>query len=399
MEIFVVTAPGLEDITARELTRLGHRPVDRHPGGLTLAPVDETTARETLTRLNVHLATASRVLVRLAGFRAAHLAELERKAVEVPWDRILDGEPDGDADPRIRVEVRSRKSRLYHTGAIEERIRRGMRAALAGRGAWTPERTVPAQRIVVRVLRDRFTISADASGDHLHRRGYRQAVARAPLRETLAAAMLQAAGWEGRTGEEEAAPGEVPTGPVPTLFDPFCGSGTLILEAARAAAGIPPGAGRRFAFQAWPLAGAGSSHQTAAPSVVPDPSPPHRLPVMVGSDRDAGAIRMAGDNARRAGVAEWVDFQVAPLSGAPFPSPPGLLVTNPPYGHRVGDADRLRDLYARLGERVRRHWSGGRVVLLSADDRLAGQLGLDLQVLFRTQNGGIDVHALSARIP
>ncbi|MDT8341678.1 MAG: hypothetical protein RQ751_09225, partial [Longimicrobiales bacterium] len=110
-------------------------------------------------------------------------------------------------------------------------------------------------------------------------------------------------------------------------------------------------------------------------------------------------VAAAGENARRAGVGERVVFHHAALSDAPFPAPAGLLVTNPPYGERVGEAATLGNLYARLGARLRESWSGASLVLLSADRRLTGQLGLETRVLFRTRNGGIPVEALAARVP
>ena len=123
------------------------------------------------------------------------------------------------------------------------------------------------------------------------------------------------------------------------------------------------------------------------------------MPPILGFDRDEGAIRAACDNARRAGVERWVRFARAAVSAASLPGPGSLVITNPPYGHRVGERDGLRNLYARLGERVQQECPGGRVVLLSADRALTGQLGLETRVLFRTRNGGIPVEAVEARIP
>ncbi|HSG47414.1 MAG TPA: hypothetical protein VLA43_06370 [Longimicrobiales bacterium] len=263
------------------------------------------------------------------------------------------------------------------------------RAASTGPGLPGLPADLPSPRFVARLLRNRLTLSADASGEHLHRRGYREAVGKAPLRETLAAALLLAAEWRGDR----------------PLFDPFCGSGTLPIEAALLAAGMAPGLHRRFAFEGWPEvdpeAGAAAREAAVAESSEPGkagPEPEGASPLIRGADRDAGAVRSARENAGRAGVAEGIEFLQAPLSEAPFPSPPGLLATNPPYGHRVGEAATLRNLYARLGDRLRAEWSGGEVVLLSADRALTAQLGLETRVLFRTRNGGIPVEAVAARI-
>jgi putative N6-adenine-specific DNA methylase len=342
--------------------------------------------------LNRQLRTASRVLVRIARFRASGLAELERKAASIPWAEILGrhmpGVPGG-----IRFEITSRKSRLYHTGAIEERLRRSLQAWAGERRLppWPSE--VPGPRFVVRVLRDRVTVSADASGEPLHRRGYRQAVAKAPLRETLAAALILASEWDA-------------TSP---LFDPFCGSGTLVIEGALLNGRIAPGRHRRFSFEGWPGFEGGGSSVDGAPGSggvpgVQDGARDARQGevILTGSDRDAGAVEAARANARRAGVADRTSFHAAALSAAPFPPRPegrGLLVTNPPYGRRVGDPERLRNLYGRLGALLRERWSGGRVVLLSPDPVLTGQLGLATRTLFRTRNGGVPVDAVAADVP
>ncbi len=395
LEVFVASAPGLEEITAREVRGLGWTPEAVEPGGLTLA----ADARA-IPVLNRRLRTASRILLRLARFRASGMAELERKAAPVPWGDVLGRHLPASLDG-IRFEITARKSRLYHTGAIEERLRRSLLAWAAERRLppWPAE--VPEPRFVVRVLRDRVTISADASGEPLHRRGYRQAVAKAPLRETLAAALVLASEWDG-------------TSP---LFDPFCGAGTLVVEAALLAGGIPPGRQRRFSFEGWPGFESGiggereTSRETSASGAGPedaghqDPSTGEATSpgiTMSGADRDAGAVEAARANARRAGVADRVSFHRAALSVAPFPALPaggGLLVTNPPYGRRVGDPERLRNLYGRLGALLRERWSGGRVVFLSADPGLTGQLGLETRTLFRTRNGGLPVEAVVADVP
>ncbi|HSM03763.1 MAG TPA: hypothetical protein VK858_04050 [Longimicrobiales bacterium] len=373
LELFVASTPGIEAITAEEVRALGWVPGETEPGGFAVE-----AGPDALIGLNRGLRTASRVLVRLARFKASGFAELERKAQDIPWDRVL-GRHLPASPEAVRFEVTSRKSRLYHTGGIEERLRRSLDGWAGNRRLppWPSE--IPEPRFVVRLVRDRVTVSADASGEPLHRRGYRQAVGKAPLRETLAAALLLASAWDRRT----------------PLFDPFCGSGTLVTEAALLAGGLAPGRGRRFSYEAWPgMDGPGET----APS---EPAAAPRAP-LVGSDRDAGAVEAARANAGRAGVAEWTSFHQAALSAAPFPTladEGGLLVSNPPYGHRVGDPERLRNLYGRLGTLLRERWSGGRVVLLSADPALTGQLGLETRTLFKTRNGGLAVEAVAAEVP
>lgn len=352
-DFFAATAPGLETLTATELRVLGIEPTEVEPGG-----VGFTGALETLYRANLELRAASRITMRLATFPARTWHELERHAARVPWGDVL---PAGVVPD---FEVTSRKSRLYHLRGIAERL-----------AAWLDAPTEGVQqRFIVRAVRDRFTISADSSGELLHRRGYRQETGRAPMRETLAAAMLLAAEWQA----------EHP------LLDPFCGSGTLPIEAALIARRIAPGLTRSFAFQQWP------THQAEAWTRLLDDARARVLPrspvTLAGSDRDAGAISAAQGNAERAGVAADVSFQVAALSAAPSPGSGATILANPPYGGRVGGPD-LRDLYAQVGN-VARRAQAGMVGLLVADPHLAAQSRLAFEERFRTTNGGIDVRFL-----
>jgi putative N6-adenine-specific DNA methylase len=231
------------------------------------------------------------------------------------------------------------------------------------------------QLVVVRVLHDRCTISIDSSGALLHRRGYRLATAKAPLRETLAAALLLAGEWD----------------PLTPLVDPMCGSGTIAIEGALLARRIAPGLRRSFSFAGWPefdVALWDRLLDEARSLVLP------RAPAVIqGSDRDAGAIEAARANAERAGVSADVEFTRRALSAIEPPAGPGWLVTNPPYGARVGESDRLRNLYSQLGHVLRAKCPGWTVALLSADSRLDSRLGVDLRTALKTRNGGIAVRA------
>lgn len=369
-DTLVVMTPGLEDVTRRELATLGvvpAGPVER--GGIPLR-----VPLQTLYTLNVNLRTASRITVLAGAFRARSFAELERRARSVRWSEWL------PADARVRLRVSSRKSKLYHSDAVAERVAGAIVARSRASVALAPnEEDAAGQLVLVRFLRDECTIRIDSSGDHLHRRGYRQAVAKAPLRETLAAAMLIASRW---------------TPDVP-LIDPLCGSGTIPIEAALIALNIAPGARREFAFMRWPnfdervwratLARAVDQQRGSAPSIA-------------GFDRDAGAIAAARDNAQRAGVAEHVAFDRQPLSALAPPPTPGWVVTNPPYGVRIGERDRLRDLYATIGHLAGERLRAWHIAVLTAQRALDAQISGDLQQIFRTTNGGLDVR-LVLRVP
>jgi putative N6-adenine-specific DNA methylase len=340
-------------------------------------------AIETIARANLWLRTASRVIVRVASFRAQAFHELERLARAIPWERFV------AAGGPVRFRVTSKKSRLYHTGAIAQRIaeaiehRQGRASAIEAAGREDDDNTVArAQLFVIRAVHDQFTVSADSSGALLHQRGYRKAIAKAPLRETLAAAILTACDWD-RT--------------VP-LVDPLCGSGTIPIEAALLARHLPPGLGRTFAFQSWPETDEAvwtRARDDAMANALP------RAPARIrGSDRDEGAIAAAQANAERAGVLRDIEFAVQPLSTLDGRSDRlGYVVTNPPYGVRVGEATKLRDLYARFGQVLRSKCPGWRLAIVSANARLDAQLRLSLQERLRTRNGGIPVRFLTADVP
>lgn len=482
-DCFAIAAPGLEALVAHELLSLGVTEATAVPGG-----VEFTADAAQLAAVELRTRTATRVIVRLAQFRATAFHELERAAKQVEWSRIL---PKG---ARFRLRVTCRKSRLYHSDAVAERIAGAIvkkvegaqyevgsvveddrddpnddladdapltsgdatsaaatqtgaevvapeaepeapelrsasgtgkgfnpwavasktfaskklaaaeaaeqaaaaraqrprkaepkpvpKAVASVRAAARKPGELPAQLFVVRFDHDVCTISADASGDLLHRRGYRLAVGRAPLRETLAAAMLIGSEWE----------------PSMPLVDPMCGSGTIAIEAAMIARRIAPGLARPFAAEAWPEMPADTwkaERLVAKKEILPKAPAP-----IIGADRDEGAIANALANAKRVGVLNDVEFRCAAVSALEVPDAPrGLLVANPPYGVRVGESKALRDLFARFGQVARERCAGWRVSLLSADRALDAQTGLPFTDLFTTSNGGIAVRLVAADVP
>ncbi len=372
---FAVTAPGLEAFTALELRRLGLLPegfaADKTEGG-----VPFTGDLDALYRANLQLRTASRVLVRLGTFYAGTFSELRAKAGRLDWKRYLTpGQP-------VAVRVTCHKSKLYHSDAVAERVAGAIADKLgrpvSRRKPGDEEAENPPQLIVVRLVNDQCTISIDSSGELLHRRGYRQAVAKAPLRETLAAAMLLASGWDMR---------------LPVL-DPFCGSGTIAIEAALLALNVSPGRNRHFAFMDWPGFDAKNWEAIRA-----ETKPALGLPVIQASDRDAGAVRMAQENAERAGVAQHVQFTCRAVSAIDPPDEqPGWVVTNPPYGLRVSEGKDLRNLYAQFGNVLRAKCPGWQVAILCNDLKLLGQTGIKLDTALSFVNGGVNVKVARGRV-
>ncbi len=373
VQAFAACLPGLEDLLADELRQLGLMAgIDRvlstaedETGGVSFS----ADLRQ-LYAANLHLRTASRVLVGVGDFYATAFSELRKKAGRLQWEDFL---RPGQA---ISLRVTCHKSRLYHSDAVAERVA----GAIADRlGAapqvlrWNDAREEPLpQLVVVRLVQDHCFIRMDSSGALLHRRGYRQAVAKAPLRETLAAAMLLFSGWDGQQ----------------PLLDPFCGSGTIAIEAALIACRMAPGRLRRFAFMDWPgfdvalwkglWAEAEAARQTC--------------PAMImAGDRDAGAIDMAKANAQRAEVADAIHFAQQAVSASSAAQLHGWVVTNPPYGVRVSGGKDLRNLYAQLGNVLRNAFPGWRVAILCGEPVLLRASGLNFQQQVGLVNGGLPV--------
>ena len=362
---FAVCTPGLEALVAAELKPLGVRVGKLDRGGV---PFRATTRQ--LYAANLWLRVAGRVLVRMGEFKAGTWSELEDGIAELPWKAFC---PKGTP---VRFRVSSMGSKLYHTEAVAERLHRWLDFPPLAEDAAEGEDA--GQSFVVRIVRNTVAVSVDASGESLHRRGWRLDGAKAPLRETLAAALLATTGWDGSQ----------------PLIDPFCGSGTIPIEAALLARRVPAGDGRSFAFFDWPEFEPGtwgSVTGAAAAGVLDD------LPVsIVAADRDAGAIEAVHANAERAGVS-GLDIRNAAVSGLVAPvGDPGWIITNPPYGARVTGGGDLRNLYARFGDVVRA-MEGWRVCLLAADVALAGHTGLRLEERASTSNGGIPVKLLASR--
>lgn len=341
LDIFLVCIPGLERLLEAEAREAGLTVTGHEAGGVSL-----TGTWLDVWRANLELRGASRVLVRWATFRASHLSELDKRARTVDWAGLL------RRDIPVTVETACRRSRIYHSGAASQRIATAITeehgAALAREGGIA---------LKARIDRDICTISVDTSGGLLHKRGSKQAMAKAPLRETMAALLLRACGFTG-------------TEPV---YDPMCGSGTFVIEAAEWSTGLKPGRHRSFSFEQLAMFDAREWQALKEEKAVP------RAEGLLfhGSDRDAGAVAASQANAERAGVAAQTNFRRVAVSDiAAPPGSAGLVMINPPYGLRIGDRKPLMDLYATLGRVLRERFTGWRVGLFTPDEGLARETGL-----------------------
>lgn len=355
---YAVVAPGLEMVCAAELSALGIIPEQTAAGGIAFSG----RLRE-LYLANLWLRTASRVLVRFAEFHSRDFPDLYRKAMKLPWGRFI------PAKTPVVFRVTSRGSRLSHTARIAETLQSSLNRAL-GRSA-EPAGETP-QLVLARVVDDQVVLSIDSSGELLHRRGYRQAVTAAPLRETLAAGILMLLGWHGTL----------------PLADPMCGSGSFLCEAALLSSRRAPGLFRTFAFMRWPgyrvglwnlLCGEARRGETTAGVT------------LLGADASSEAVAAARENLAACETTARVDVEQRVLAEQPVHPGPGLVVCNPPYGRRLQLEEPPRDYYAELGRQLRRAYPDWQVAMVCADQRLARATCLPFEQRAVLDNGGLEV--------
>lgn len=350
-DIFLVAVPGLEAPLAAEAERLGFADVQAVAGGVLCGGGLAEAARA-----NMVLRCAVRVLLRIAEFRAMHLAQLDKRSKKVAWsDWLVPGVP-------VRVEAVCRRSKIYVNKAAVQRVAGALEAA------GIPVAKDGEISVKVRIDDDLCTISLDTTGEPLHRRGHKEFVGKAPLRETMAAGFLAEMGFDGTQ----------------TVVDPMCGSGTFVLEAAEISAGLVPGRSRAFAFER--MVG-GVRPEVAGGSHVPTAR-------FFGYDRNDGAIRGAQANAERAGVSEWVTFERQAISDLmpPEGETPGLVMVNPPYGGRLGERKLLFGLYGAMGAVLAERFKGWRVGIVTSDGGLAKATGLVLEPFGPVDHSGTKVH-------
>lgn len=355
-EIFLVATPGLEAALLDEARAKGFAAAKLVDGGVAF-----DGNWPDVWRANLCLRGASRILARIDSFRALHLAQLDKRARKVDWAKVL------SPDTPVRVEATCKRSRIYHAGAATQRIETAITEELGA--PISPEAAII---VKARIENDLVTISIDTSGEALHKRGHKEAVNKAPMRETLAALFLRQCGY---------------TGTEPVL-DPMCGSGTFVIEAAEIALGLNPGRSRTFAFEQL------ATFDPAAWQVLRQPTPSNSTALrFFGSDRDAGAVRMSTANADRAGVGTITTFTQQTVSElVPPEGPPGLVIVNPPYGARIGEKKALFPLYAALGQTLLTRFSGWRVGLIATDKSLVAATRLPFEPPGRSvDNGGLSV--------
>ena len=349
---------GLEGPLANELRHIGMEAVAPENGRVLFAA--DTAG---LARANIRSRFAERILLLLGEFPARSFDELFEGVRALPLEDWL------PRDAAFPVEGWSVESALHSLPDCQRIIKKAAAARLGGRYAleWLPE-SGPEYRIRFTILKDSCRIFLDSSGAALHKRGYRPAHNAAPLRETLAAAMVDIAGYRGR-GE---------------LADPFCGSGTIAIEAALAAKGRAPGINRRFAAERWDAVPRAAWDAERAAALAAEYGGDYHI---YASDIDPRAVALARENARRAGVERYIDFSVADARRFSRPTENGVIVTNPPYGERLMEKQSAAELLRLFGGAWRA--TPWRLALLSPDEGAEGLLGARADKRRKLYNGMI----------
>ena len=367
LNCFAAVPRGAEELAGAELGALGISDTKPGKGGVAFS-----TDRAGLYRANLWLRTASRVLVQVAIFPCSSPDELYAGVHAIAWQELI------TPDMTLAVDCSLRDSVLTHSGfvalktkdAVVDRIRES-----CGRRP-NVDTTSPDVRINVHLHKNVCTISLDSSGDSLDRRGYRLERNEAPLRETLAAAVVALTGWDG----------SIP------LADPMCGSGTIPVEAALMAAHIPPGLQREFGFQHWLDFDDGLWDRICAEAEGGIRSLPVGL--ITGYDLDSRALLLAGRNASKAGLEGQIHFFHAALEEFRPEGDKGVVILNPPYGKRMGEDDDLRELYCQIGDVMKKYCRGWTGYVLTGNLELAKYIGLKASRRYVLFNGAIECRLL-----
>jgi len=376
LKMFLVVTPGLEELAKREIEK------ECQNKNMVFQPLQEDLSFEvdiqTLINANINLRIPNRILVRLGDFRATNFPELVKKASKLNWENFL--------SPITSISIRTtcKKSKLYHSDAVSQRIQIAIQNRMKQKINFEKinleeEFNKDIQIIVVRVINDIVEISVDSSGLPLYKRGYRLAVNKAPLRENLAAALILGSKWD----------------PQKPLIDPFCGSGTIPIEAAMIKGRIAPGINRSFIMEQWPIY---KKNNVAKNQIQKNEISIDGDVHIFGSDRDSGAIKISKENCQRANMSNAINWSINAFSNMPRLSEPGWIISNPPYGERINANKDLRNLYAQFGNIIRKEYQGWKILLLCSDPNLIHQSQLDLKPILSFSNGGINVKAYFSEI-
>ena len=392
---FALTSRGLVDVLRDELAELGARKLDKEPGGVYF---DSNWA--TVYRANLRLRTATRVVRPILHFPAYKNEELYSNIRKFDFTSLI------DAEGTIAVEASVRDSAFKDQRFVAMKVKDAIVDQFREKTGVRPsvDTDNPDLVVVVRAFKNHFSVSLDTSGDPLFKRGYRTGTGEAPLKEHVAAGLLRLAEWDGET----------------PIVDPMCGSGTILIEAALQARKVAPGTLRRkFGFMGWKgfdqaifqqeleatLAleeEAATKLEATLDRVYPNPLPlvaggtqeEKKRPLFFGYDVDSKVIKIAQANAREAGVDDLISFRRHPMETLEAPVEKGIIITNPPYGTRLGNTESLKDTYRDLAFTMKSRFKGWTAFVLSGDPELSASMKLKATRKSLVYNGPIECRLL-----
>ncbi|MCX7903378.1 MAG: class I SAM-dependent RNA methyltransferase [Caloramator sp.] len=320
-DIVATCAFGIEGILKEELLKLGIKDIAVDNGKVTFKGDEKD-----IVRCNLWLRTADRIFIKIKEFEAQTFEELFQGTKTVNWGDIL------PKDARIHVVGKSVKSKLFSVSDCQAIVKKAIIESMKNKYKidWFEE-SGPTYKIEISLLKDIATLTLDTSGTGLHKRGYRQLAGEAPLKETLASALVYLSRWT----------------PDRVLADPFCGSGTILIEAAMMGKNIAPGLNRQFAAEEWPNFNKSiwDEERRLAREKIND-----NEFLLLGSDIDGKVLKVARENAKKAGVENFVAFQRLPMEDFRSKKKYGVIITNPPYGERIMEKREVEKLYKKMGD-------------------------------------------------
>ncbi len=363
LELIATATFGLEAIVAREVKELGYEQVTVENGKVTF-----TADENAICRANLWLRTADRVRLKVGEFKAVTFDELFEKTKALPWPDLI------PKDAEFPVDGKSVQSTLFSISDSQAIVKKAVVESMKKRyrTEWFEE-SGPLYRIEVSLLRDVATLTIDTSGPGLHKRGYRATGSEAPLKETLAAALILIARWK----------------PEITLIDPLCGSGTIPIEAALIGQNIAPGMERTFISERWPNIPRDCWHK--ARKETHDRADYNRKLDITGADIESSLTNIARKNAAEAGVDHLIHFQARPLSELSSKKKYGKVICNPPYGERLSELKEVEKLYKQMGRIFRKldTWS---FYILTAHESFESLFSKKASKRRKLYHGNIKVH-------
>ena len=358
LELIATATFGLEAVVRREIEALGYRIIKTEDGKVTYMG-DERA----IVRSNLWLRTADRVLLKMAEFSAVEFEELFQQTKGLPWEQLI------PLDGRFTVTGTSVKSKLHSVPACQKIVKKAIVEKLKEfYGVEVFEETGAEYTVKASLLKDRVTLTVDTSGTGLHKRGYRISDVAAPIKETLAAAMIQLSFWKKDR----------------ILVDPCCGSGTIPIEAAMIGRNIAPGLNRGFVSENWsqiPKEVWEEERQRAKSQINKDCDFK-----AFGYDIDRDALNIARENAYKAGVGDRITFEQRDIKNFSGDFPRGTVITNPPYGERLLDIDKARELYKIMGQKFAKK-DGWSYTIISPDDEFEKIFGRKADKRRKLYNG------------